>query len=318
MYLLILLLFGPSVIPIGSNAQETSPNNKFITLFWDLIQQEPSSSAIHSDLTPKCVYSLKYIKDNLLRHNVPTYPFIDSSGKIPDGILDGTLTSLGDYDQCLSIRMTQDGHRDDNSEMLLTGKYCVLKFMPAAKEGRHANSSLLQQVRRNSHVFEDFKISIGTCLPDSCQESDIKNIYSHYQRNHDLILFDPKARIFCDSNDSLLLRLQKLTTPQILALLYCILVIATVSLFTLVDLMNIYNGQIPDPNNNDLSQNGQQIFSMRRNFMKLFEASAREGDIDYMRLYFVTMTTVVHSWSGITEFRAIQKTGIRSEFVKMN
>lgn len=42
---------------------------------------------------------------------------MDSTGKLPSGILGGNLFSLGSFDQCISI---------ENNEKTISGKYCLL------------------------------------------------------------------------------------------------------------------------------------------------------------------------------------------------
>jgi hypothetical protein len=47
----------------------------------------------------------------------------DSSGRpFGAGSLDGTITSLGDYDQCLSIET------DSRTDPMFVGQYCILKY----------------------------------------------------------------------------------------------------------------------------------------------------------------------------------------------
>ena len=47
----------------------------------------------------------------------------DSNGHIPSGLLSGTFTNFGDYDQCLEIKTN-----DNNIE--IEGKYCFLTLCP--------------------------------------------------------------------------------------------------------------------------------------------------------------------------------------------
>ena len=61
----------------------------------------------------------------------------DSSGRpFAAGSLDGTITSLGAYDQCLSIEKEVDV-LDDNSIGFI-GQYCILKYKLALpKKPKH-------------------------------------------------------------------------------------------------------------------------------------------------------------------------------------
>ena len=50
---------------------------------------------------------------------------LDASAKLPSGILDGTLTEFGDYDECLAIEKL-----DNKKKVQFTGQYCVVDAMP--------------------------------------------------------------------------------------------------------------------------------------------------------------------------------------------
>ncbi|XP_022241368.1 uncharacterized protein LOC106459217 [Limulus polyphemus] len=48
---------------------------------------------------------------------------MDATGKIPSGILRGSLSALGDFDQCLNINV-------NTSNLSFRGKYCSIEFKP--------------------------------------------------------------------------------------------------------------------------------------------------------------------------------------------
>ncbi|GIX85751.1 nose resistant to fluoxetine protein 6 [Caerostris extrusa] len=58
------------------------------------------------------------------------FSFIDSSGKIVDGMLGGTMSTLGEYDQCLGIEALDTGRRNKNKKVMFTGKYCAVDLRP--------------------------------------------------------------------------------------------------------------------------------------------------------------------------------------------
>lgn len=47
---------------------------------------------------------------------------VDSSGKLPMGIMTGSVAALGAYDQCLSV------HYDDDTHDPIVGRYCTLNI----------------------------------------------------------------------------------------------------------------------------------------------------------------------------------------------
>lgn len=108
---------------------------------------------------------------------------LDSNGYLPSGLLSGTFTALGNYDQCLSIH---------SSDYDIGGKYCLLKIRPTLPKKKkvipfkdriiNLNNSLLnikwidEIFVKNLHYFYYYYIMIGICVPSTCDESDIKII----------------------------------------------------------------------------------------------------------------------------------------------
>ena len=63
-------------------------------------------------------FTLSFLTIHLLLSRFPRKLVIDSSGRLPSGLLTGSLTDLGDYDQCLKISVpssspSQDKQHDD-------------------------------------------------------------------------------------------------------------------------------------------------------------------------------------------------------------
>lgn len=67
---------------------------------------------------------------------------MDASGHLPSGSLDGTLTDLGDYDQCLDVKQPR---RNKHSE--IKGQYCTLELKPILP-------ALHQSVTLNTKVLD--------------------------------------------------------------------------------------------------------------------------------------------------------------------
>lgn len=105
---------------------------------------------------------------------------LDSNGHFPSGLLSGTLTSLGDYDQCLSVR---------NNQYDILGKYCLLKLRPSLPKKQkvvtfknrfiNLNGTRLQNSWIDNNIVEQmysfyfYHIINGICVPSSCSENDI-------------------------------------------------------------------------------------------------------------------------------------------------
>lgn len=54
------------------------------------------------------------------------FSVLDSSAKFPEGILSGSLYLLGNYDECISIRL----YGEDQSFPRIQGKYCLADVTP--------------------------------------------------------------------------------------------------------------------------------------------------------------------------------------------
>lgn len=83
--------------------------------------------------------------------------------------MDGTLTGLGDFDQCLNIRYSE-GY----------GKYCLLelsfknriiKASDADKIDRYLNGML--------PIVDYYNPRIALCLPSKCPEAEILQLVDH-------------------------------------------------------------------------------------------------------------------------------------------
>ncbi len=99
---------------------------------------------------------------------------LDSWGRIPNGIISGTVLSLGDYDQCVDIENI------DIRGQLINGKYCLLKIMPQMptkgslinlNESVYANSWVNNFAKNNARDYSNIWNSI--CIPSVCTESEI-------------------------------------------------------------------------------------------------------------------------------------------------
>ncbi|XP_054158436.1 uncharacterized protein LOC128956747 [Oppia nitens] len=131
------------------------------------------------------------------------YKFLDASGKIPAAILEGVLTSFGDYDQCLAIKSSEliNTNNEDNSRQHIYGRYCLIrpyvqindyriiediakKYLLTNNENyfnltigdikKHLNTlkilSTLNLLSNNFYLF-----NYGLCIPSQCDKHDIKS-----------------------------------------------------------------------------------------------------------------------------------------------
>ena len=121
-------------------------------------------------LSSECKLQLKAIATGIDRNERLAFAFVDASGKAPPGILRATMTSIGDYDQCLAI----DGV-DVRSGVHLQGKYCMIDVFALRNNSRDSSDIVGDRVDL-SHVstFRGFPFWSSLCVPSACSPSDLK------------------------------------------------------------------------------------------------------------------------------------------------
>ncbi len=138
------------------------------------------------NITKECVSSISNTLIALKNSDYWSLKMYNSWGKFPAaGILDGTVTDFGDYDQCLSIEPNQ---------VIGESQYCLIDIsiplpnpMPIHHNMFHRVNVLPEYVNRSRNdVFvklaEDASFfywvnpSLGICVPNKCSINDVKTI----------------------------------------------------------------------------------------------------------------------------------------------
>ena len=102
---------------------------------------------------------------------------LDSSGRLPTGLLSGTITSYGDYDQC----MATEGLVDES--IPVTGKYCFINIRPPLPPigdslnltGTPYESSWVND-RMGPYARMYARVASGVCIPSVCHESEVTQV----------------------------------------------------------------------------------------------------------------------------------------------
>jgi hypothetical protein len=108
----------------------------------------------------------------------------NSWGKFPpSGIIDGTVTDFGDYEQCLDIKP---------NEVIGESQYCLIdislplpKPMPIHQNFYHkvnvlpefvnkSSNNVLVKLSEDASYFYWFYIRLGICTPNKCNQNDVK------------------------------------------------------------------------------------------------------------------------------------------------
>ncbi|XP_054720749.1 uncharacterized protein LOC129230376 [Uloborus diversus] len=75
------------------------------------------------DVTASCLGALMQLSTALRQSKLWAYKMLDSSGRFPEGFLSGTLTSLGNYEECVNIHVNE-------TKLKLQGQYCTISLNP--------------------------------------------------------------------------------------------------------------------------------------------------------------------------------------------
>lgn len=135
---------------------------------------------------------------------------VDSSAaRLPAGLLEGTLTELGNFDECLSIRPKLDGSP-------MAAQYCSIQIKPplvgrprlhtacnrlpalvasqtspnqtSAGAGQWAGASrAIGQLAQHSQAFYYAGLRLGVCVPSKCGQWDLQQLLSGYLANFELL-----------------------------------------------------------------------------------------------------------------------------------
>ncbi|XP_076645967.1 uncharacterized protein LOC143355219 isoform X2 [Halictus rubicundus] len=107
---------------------------------------------------------------------------LDSSAKIPPGILRGNVNQLGDFDECMGVMAHV---KLNNSTIKVQGKYCLadVDFYASHPDMRHvvnlmqARSTIRSTMRDPGHfVPRSTTASWGICIPAACSAESAKGI----------------------------------------------------------------------------------------------------------------------------------------------
>ncbi|KAK0159785.1 hypothetical protein PV327_010861 [Microctonus hyperodae] len=127
---------------------------------------------------PVCQQHGKIFLRQLRGHKLWALQMLDSSAKIPSGLLRGNVNQLGDYDECLGI----SAHvKIDDKTVKVQGKYClanvdiyaILPEMKVPVNLIQSRNFLRATIRDTGHFVPKFTtINWALCLPAACSSTD--------------------------------------------------------------------------------------------------------------------------------------------------
>ncbi|CAH4036538.1 unnamed protein product [Pieris brassicae] len=138
----------------------------------------PNFSRVHN---PECRRHGQILLRQLRGTKLWALNMLDSSGKIPSGLLQGNGIQLGDFDQCLSTRARVQ--LETGSIVKVQGKYCLVTMdVRAEHQDLEVAIDLLQgrnlikgRVSDPGHFVPRYStLSWGVCVPSPCHPDDVE------------------------------------------------------------------------------------------------------------------------------------------------
>ena len=158
---------------------------------------------------PACRFALAELADGLGQHKLWPALTLDASARLPSGLLEGTLTELGNFDQCLAIRYPREwaaggGGGGGGSAR---GQYCslvikpplpprprlhtVCQQLPNASSNSTSPAGLamrpLALLAQNSHQLHYAGLRLGVCTPSKCSQWDLQQLLTAYLAKFELL-----------------------------------------------------------------------------------------------------------------------------------
>ena len=143
----------------------------------------------HSELnlSPKCMLSMLISLEELKQQKLWVVKMLDTTGK-PEfhNILDGSIISLGGYDQCLAIESPRLLRSEPGK---IYGKYCLVKYdIPLPARPKHIDiktrlfnytntemeGTAIEDFSSFAHALYEQKPRVGFCIPSLCHEKDLQ------------------------------------------------------------------------------------------------------------------------------------------------
>ena len=140
--------------------------------------------------------------------NLPSTTVIDASSKSSSGLLDGTLSSYGDYDQCLELE-------SQYVKPKFAGKYCMAELM--ARNDLPDIGNITKFLHQRIPALETSFIQFSLCLPSTCTSKDVDQLVSYALSDQP---FEKRSEVRCDTQqeNSWTERITNMSTAQMISL----------------------------------------------------------------------------------------------------
>ncbi|XP_042903097.1 O-acyltransferase like protein [Parasteatoda tepidariorum] len=138
------------------------------------------------NISSTCMQQSLTLLSGVRRLQVWALSFVDSSSKIIDGMLSGTVNSFGNYEQCLNSEVPSK----DPAKPRFRGQYCQVAITPPlpAKSKRYKYDEEIEELEnfkgtevmnflaKKAAIYYTFPYKVGLCLPSGCNLDEIDQV----------------------------------------------------------------------------------------------------------------------------------------------
>ncbi|RWS27315.1 nose resistant to fluoxetine protein 6-like protein [Leptotrombidium deliense] len=234
-------------------------------------------SGLETNVSAECAKSFIILLRDLRENKQWAFRMFDSSGKPPSGILQGTLTDLGSFDECLELTSDIENHED-----AFRGQYCLMDLRANFKTQIKLNSTPPPTIKADGIIWDPslrlfwsrndlLSFRYGLCVPSTCSQQDLMDVANYCERQP-----NPAGMVvdinYCQKSSPI-----NIDKTQITVLALFAVVIFFITLGTLTDIYVIYQ------KNEKLNLDEKSVtnfllgFSLRRNNAQ-FLSSAKKLD----------------------------------------
>ncbi|CAL1295116.1 unnamed protein product, partial [Larinioides sclopetarius] len=162
-------------------------------------------------LSNGCYTSFFQLLLGLRRLRPWAFQMIDAFGKPPAGMLQGTVTSFGAYDECVNIIAMSDARKKIPSQQYFRGKYCTVEIKPPLPPKpqyytmyepvsilanfSNGDDNVIRQAAKQAHAFYFLTYRMDICVPSTCTQDDVDNMAQFAAKYIDIEVTVPRCSV---------------------------------------------------------------------------------------------------------------------------
>ncbi|XP_054716535.1 nose resistant to fluoxetine protein 6-like [Uloborus diversus] len=254
---------------------------------------------LSSNISAECSSSILALVHGIRGMKSWAFRMLDASAKLPSGILDGSLSDFGEFDECLAVQKL-----DKKKKVQFTGQYCTVEARPLLPAVPHRvqfktvvldfrnfsqPDSVLTDFASNANMFYLMNLRLGLCLPSSCSAADIQNIANSALKELPL-----KAKVaHCQVKEPYHFTRLQIAVICIIAIMVLIIIIGSY-LDTMAphqkSFIRVPSGMVAD---------SLKCFSINKNLEKLLKISHSKenfGVLNGLRVFSMVWVVLVHTY----------------------